>query len=63
MLGLCAIAMPVGLDAARMPVGLQLVAPGGADEALLAAALAAERVLGTGRDRLGVPPAPRLNRK
>ena len=59
MLGLCAVAMPVGLDAAGMPVGLQLIAPGGCDEAALGAALAAERVLGTPRDRLGVPPAIR----
>lgn len=55
-LGLCAISLPVGLDAARMPVGLQFVARPRQEEALLAAALAAERVLGTARDRLGVPP-------
>jgi len=56
MLGLCALTIPVGLDDAGMPVGLQLVAPGGRDELLLAAGLAAERVLGTARQRLGVPP-------
>jgi aspartyl-tRNA(Asn)/glutamyl-tRNA(Gln) amidotransferase subunit A len=56
MLGLCAITIPVGLDRLGMPVGLQFVAPGGQDEALLSAALAAERVLGTARDRLGTPP-------
>ncbi len=46
MLGLCAVTLPVGLDAAGMPVGLQLVAPGGQDELALAAALSAERALG-----------------
>ena len=55
MLGLCAVTVPVGLDAEGMPVGLQLVGPTGADEALLAAALAIERVLGTARERLGTP--------
>lgn len=57
ILGLCALTIPVGLDNAGMPVGLQLVAPGGRDEALLGAALAVERVLGTARERLGVPPS------
>ena len=56
MLGLCAVTIPVGLDRAGMPVGLQLVAPGGQDEELLGAALAAETVLGTARERLGMPP-------
>jgi aspartyl-tRNA(Asn)/glutamyl-tRNA(Gln) amidotransferase subunit A len=55
-LGLCAITMPVGRDRAGMPVGLQLTAPAGAEERLLAIALAAERVLGTAADRLGTPP-------
>ncbi len=52
----CAISMPVGLDAQNMPVGLQFTAPGGAEERLLRAAVAAERVLGTCADRLGTPP-------
>jgi aspartyl-tRNA(Asn)/glutamyl-tRNA(Gln) amidotransferase subunit A len=56
MLGLCALTVPVGLDETGMPVGLQLVAPGGRDELLLAAGLAAERVLGTPSERLGAPP-------
>lgn len=56
MLGLCAVTLPVGLDDAGMPVGLQLVGRAGQDHALLAMALAAERVLGTGAERLGVPP-------
>ncbi len=57
VLGLTAISLPAGLDDAGMPLGLQLVAPGGGDEALLGAALAAERVLGTGAEQMGVPPA------
>jgi len=55
MLGLCAVTIPVGLDAQGMPVGLQLVAPGGADERLLGAALAIEGVFGTPRESLGTP--------
>ena len=55
-LGLCALTMPVGLDRARMPVGLQLIARNGEDERLLAIALAIEKCLGSGRDRLGKPP-------
>lgn len=56
MLGLCAISIPVGLDRQGMPVGLQLVARAGDDEALLGVALAAEGVLGTAPKRLGGPP-------
>lgn len=56
LLDLCAVSLPVGLDAAGMPVGLQLIARGGEDEALLGVALAVERVLGTPDTRLGVPP-------
>ncbi len=56
MLGLCAISLPAGLDRAGMPVGLQLVARAGEDEALLGIALAAERALGTASRRLGTPP-------
>lgn len=56
ILGLCAVTLPVGLDDAGMPVGLQLVGPEGHDEVVLAAALAAERVFGTGAERLGEPP-------
>ncbi len=55
-LGLCAATLPVGLDRLGMPVGLQFVAPGGADEKLVAIACAAERVLGCARERLGTPP-------
>ncbi len=56
MLGLCSVTVPVGLDEAGMPVGLQMVAPGGADELALAAALVVEQQLGAPADRLGTPP-------
>ena len=56
MLDLCAITMPVALDAMAMPVGLHIICPLGADETALAIALAFEKVLGTARQRLGVPP-------
>ena len=52
----CAISLPVGLDAESMPVGLQFIAPGGAEETLLEIAVAAERVLGSAVERLGTPP-------
>ena len=55
-LGLCALTLPAGLDAAGMPVGLQFIGPPFAEERLLAIAAAAERTLGTGRARLGIPP-------
>ena len=56
LLDLCAISVPVGLDSAGMPVGLQLIAQGGDDEKLLGIALALERSLGTAKVRLGSPP-------
>ncbi len=56
ILGLCALTIPVGLDMAGFPVGLQLVAPGGAEERLLQVGAALERVWGTSRQRLGAPP-------
>ena len=59
VLGLTAISIPVGLDQKGMPIGLQLVARGGQDEALLGIALAAERELGTASKRLGSPGALR----
>jgi aspartyl-tRNA(Asn)/glutamyl-tRNA(Gln) amidotransferase subunit A len=58
-LGMCAVTLPVGRDAAGMPVGMQLVAPGGREERLLSAARAIEQVLGTPAERLGPPPAVR----
>ena len=56
VLGLCAISIPCGLDRSDMPVGLQLIGRNSEDERLLAIALAAERVMGTAVDRLGVSP-------
>lgn len=57
-LGMCALSMPAGLDAAGMPVGLHLIAPGYREQRLLASALAVEAVLGQGPDRLGRPELP-----
>jgi aspartyl-tRNA(Asn)/glutamyl-tRNA(Gln) amidotransferase subunit A len=45
LLRLCAITMPVGLDALGLPVGLQLMAAGMRDDLLFSAALGFERVL------------------
>ena len=56
VLGLTAISIPVGIDGNGMPIGLQLVARGGQDEALLGVALAAEREFGTALQSLGRPP-------
>ena len=56
LLDMCAITLPVALDAAGIPVGLQLVAPLDADARLLSAARAVEQTLGTGRERLGAAP-------
>lgn len=46
LFGWCAMTLPVGLDSAGLPVGLQLMAPPMADPALLAAGLAIENGLG-----------------
>ena len=56
MLDMCAVSLPAGLDGHGMPVGLQLIGATGADHALLDRALAAERILGTNLERLGIPP-------
>ncbi len=55
-LGLCAATLPIGLDKLGMPVGLQLIAKGGADEKLVAVACAVERALGAGPERIGTAP-------
>ena len=55
ILALSGVTIPAGLDAAGMPVGLQLLTPSGADELAVTMALACEKVLGTPRARLGVP--------
>jgi aspartyl-tRNA(Asn)/glutamyl-tRNA(Gln) amidotransferase subunit A len=57
-LTMAGVTLPVGLDDARMPVGLQLLGQPGDEGALLALAQASETVLGTADDRLGHPPAP-----
>lgn len=46
MLGLCAVSLPCGRDTLGLPVGLQLIGPAYAEEALLATALAVESTLG-----------------
>lgn len=56
LLGFCALTMPVGLDGSGIPVGLQLMAPGGREDLLLATALAFEERLGTRLERLGPSP-------
>lgn len=58
LLQLNALTLPVGLDAARLPVGLQVMADHGRDDFLFAAGLAMEKVLGTSRERIGAPPRP-----
>jgi aspartyl-tRNA(Asn)/glutamyl-tRNA(Gln) amidotransferase subunit A len=56
LLDLCALTMPVALGPTRLPIGIQLIAGHGRDDRMLAAAVAFERVLGTGHERLGSPP-------
>ena len=51
--GVPGLVLPVGLTHAGLPVSIEFDAPAGADRALLALGLSAERALGT-------PPAPRL---
>lgn len=52
----CAVTVPVGLDEAGMPVGLQVVCREGDDATALGVARAIENVIGTPRERLGVSP-------
>jgi Asp-tRNA(Asn)/Glu-tRNA(Gln) amidotransferase A subunit family amidase len=56
LLDVCAITLPVALDAAGVPVGLQLAARRGRERDLVGIAAAVERRLGTARQRLGTPP-------
>ena len=56
VLGICAITLPAGLDKSGMPVGLQLIALPNREEKLISVALGIEKILGTPRDRLGIPP-------
>lgn len=55
-LQLCALTVPVTFDAARMPVGLQIMCDRGKDNLLFAAGLAIEKALEMGRERLGPLP-------
>lgn len=54
LLGLCATSQPVHQYGAPLPVGLQVICPGGADRRLLSLALAVEAVVGP-------PPTPDLS--
>lgn len=56
LLTMCAVTIPVALDAAGMPVGLHIVCPQGEDVRAIAVARAFEKKLGTARQRLGPPP-------
>ena len=53
LFGWCALTMPVGLDANRMPVGLQLMGPPRAEERLIGIALGIEALIGKGFEVLG----------
>ncbi|MBT3989871.1 MAG: amidase [Rhodospirillaceae bacterium] len=55
-LNLCGVTIPVGLDNAGMPVGLQLLAKLHDEETLLSVALAVEAKIGTPKERLGPSP-------
>ncbi|HTM76591.1 MAG TPA: amidase [Devosia sp.] len=55
-----AISIVAGLDGRGLPIGLQLSARQGTDEALLLAAWQAEAVLGTAAQQIGYPPIPEV---
>lgn len=57
LFGWCAVTLPVGLDANRMPVGLQLMGPPMAEAHLIGIALNIEFLIGRGFDVLGRTPA------
>ncbi len=54
----CAISVPCGLDAQRLPVGLMLMLPAGRESELLGVARRVERILGTAEQRFGPLPGP-----
>ncbi len=63
-LGLCALSVPVGLDDSGMPVGMQLMAPGGQDPGLLGWGVAIEGALGAAPTLLRSPGgAPQSGRR
>ena len=53
LFGWCALTMPVGLDASRMPVGLQLMGPPRAEARLIGIGLGIESLIGKGFELLG----------
>jgi aspartyl-tRNA(Asn)/glutamyl-tRNA(Gln) amidotransferase subunit A len=55
-LGWCAMSVPCGLDAHRLPIGIMLMAPGGCEPELLAAGAQVERLLDTAAERFGPMP-------
>lgn len=55
LFGWCALTMPAGLDANRMPVGLQLMGPPRAEARLIGIALGIEALIGQGHALLGTP--------
>ena len=55
-LGLCAMTLPVGLDASGIPVGLQLMCENGQDEKLVCIASCIERLIGNRAERIGSSP-------
>lgn len=57
-MGLCGLTLPVGKDAAGMPVGMQVLAGPWQDARLLAIGQAIEDQLGNSLDILGTPPDP-----
>ncbi len=57
LFGWCALTLPVGLDAAHMPVGLQLMGPPMTEERLIGIALSIESLIGRGFEVLGDAPA------
>ncbi|HCP01830.1 MAG: 2-amino-5-chloromuconate deaminase [Alphaproteobacteria bacterium] len=56
LLAMNGVTIPVALDGAGMPVGLQIMCAGGQDNRAVAIARSFEKVLGSARDRLGPPP-------
>ncbi|MBX2885577.1 MAG: amidase [Granulosicoccus sp.] len=56
MNGLCAITLPVGLDAEGIPVGLQLAAKANCEATLLHVAALVEQAIGDSLQRCGYPP-------
>ena len=55
LIDLAAVTVPVGRDAAGLPVGLQVMAKAGDDKRLVEIVLGMEAVLGRPATRLGKP--------